>query len=91
MLGYGDDDDPAPLDPADIALPIRIGHRGAELHFFNTITTFGAAFDITLEELAVEAYFPADDPTARFVRARPPAERGGRLEFPAAGRCTVEP
>jgi hypothetical protein len=30
-------------DPADIALPIRLRHRGVELWFVNTITTFGAA------------------------------------------------
>ncbi|WP_431900617.1 helix-turn-helix domain-containing protein [Nonomuraea sp. bgisy101] len=68
LLSYGPEGDPAPPDPADIALPIRIRHRGAELCFINTVTTFGAAFDVTLEEIAVEAYFPADDDTARFFR-----------------------
>jgi transcriptional regulator with XRE-family HTH domain len=68
LLSYGPDSDPPPPDPADIALPIRISHLGAELCFFNTVTTFGAAFDVTLEEIAVEAYFPADDHTARFFR-----------------------
>ncbi|MGY2029996.1 helix-turn-helix domain-containing protein [Nocardia gipuzkoensis] len=55
-------------DPADIALPILLRHRDAELSFFNTITTFGAAFDITLDEVAVEAYFPSDDETAAYLR-----------------------
>ncbi|WP_067816646.1 helix-turn-helix domain-containing protein [Actinomadura kijaniata] len=68
LLSYGPEDDPPPPDPADIALPLRIRHRGAELCFINTVTTFGAAFDVTLEEIAVEAYFPADDATARFFR-----------------------
>ncbi|MEU8399457.1 helix-turn-helix transcriptional regulator [Nonomuraea sp. NPDC048892] len=66
VLSYGAPAEPPPPDPAEIALPIRIRHRGAELCFINTITTFGAAFDVTLEEIAVEAYFPADDATARF-------------------------
>jgi transcriptional regulator with XRE-family HTH domain len=70
LLTYGDDGE-APLpDPADIALPVRITHRGDELCFFSTITTFGAAFDITLEGVAVEAYFPADDETTRLVGDR---------------------
>nr|WP_246082820.1 helix-turn-helix domain-containing protein [Nonomuraea diastatica] len=76
LLSYGPEGDPVSLDPADIALPIRIRHRGAELCFINSVTTFGAAFDVTLEEIAVEAYFPADDDTAHFFRtaAKTPAE-----------------
>ncbi|GLY66311.1 hypothetical protein [Amycolatopsis taiwanensis] len=58
-----------PVGPTEIALPVRIRHRGVELCFVNTITTFGAAFDITLEEIAVEACFPADAETARFFQA----------------------
>ncbi|MEU1545459.1 helix-turn-helix transcriptional regulator [Nocardia sp. NPDC005745] len=58
----------ADSDPAEITLPIRLRHRDAELSFFSTITTFGAAFDITLDEVAVEAYFPADDQTASYLR-----------------------
>ncbi len=60
--------DTAPPDPADIALPIHIRHRGVDLAFLSTITTFGAAFDITLEEIAVETYLPADPATAEFFR-----------------------
>jgi transcriptional regulator with XRE-family HTH domain len=40
-----------------------------ELRFFSTITTFGTAFDITVAELAVEAFFPADPATAEALRA----------------------
>ncbi|MFI0448497.1 helix-turn-helix domain-containing protein [Actinomadura sp. 6N118] len=69
LVSYGVEGDLPPPDPADIALPIRIRHRGVELSLFSTITTFGTAFDITLEEIAVEAFFPADDLTAEFFRA----------------------
>jgi transcriptional regulator with XRE-family HTH domain len=61
------EDVPTP-DPAEIALPIRLRHRGAELWFINTITTFGAAFDVALEDVAIETYLPADDVTARYCR-----------------------
>lgn len=47
-------------DPAEIALPIQLRHRGTDLTFLSAVTTFGAAFDITLEEIAVETYLPAD-------------------------------
>ena len=39
-----------------------------ELSFFSTIATFGTALDITLAELAIEAFFPADAETAAYLR-----------------------
>jgi transcriptional regulator with XRE-family HTH domain len=42
---------------------------GAELRFFSTISTFGTALDITLSELAVESFFPADEVTGAALRA----------------------
>ena len=42
------------------------GHR---LAFFSTITTFGTAIDVTVSELAVEAFFPANPETAERLRA----------------------
>jgi transcriptional regulator with XRE-family HTH domain len=41
---------------------------GGELRFFSTITTFGTSSDVTVSELSVEAFFPADDETARRLR-----------------------
>jgi MmyB-like transcription regulator ligand binding domain len=40
------------------------------LTFFSMLSTFGTARDITLEELAVESFFPADEATAAVLRAR---------------------
>ncbi len=68
LRSYAPESEGPPPDPADVALPLRITWRGTELCLINTITTFGTAFDVTLEEIAVEAYFPADDRTARFFR-----------------------
>ena len=42
----------------------------AELRFFSTVATFGTALDITLAELAIESFFPADEPTAAVLRGR---------------------
>lgn len=36
---------------------------GPELTFFSTIATFGTALDITIAELAIESFFPADQTT----------------------------
>jgi hypothetical protein len=37
---------------------------------FSTIATFGTATDITIAELAIESFFPADAETAAVLRAR---------------------
>jgi hypothetical protein len=45
------------------------GPDGVELSFFNTLTTFGTALDVTVAELTIEALYPADAATAAAVRA----------------------
>lgn len=42
---------------------------GQDLTFFSTIATFGTALDITIAELAVESFFPADEATSATLRA----------------------
>jgi hypothetical protein len=42
---------------------------GRELSFFSTVTTFGTAVDITVSELSIEAFFPADERTAQALAA----------------------
>ena len=50
---------------AEILLPLRIRDgQGTELAFFSTISTFGTAVDITLAELSIEAFYPANAATA---------------------------
>jgi transcriptional regulator with XRE-family HTH domain len=58
--------DAAPDDGAEIVLPLRLrdGDGEGELSFFSTISTFGTAVDITLAELAIEAFYPANARTA---------------------------
>ena len=64
---------------AEIALPLRLRRNGQELSFLATQTTFGTAIDITLAELSLEAFYPADEVTAEAVRAAAtPAARSGR-------------
>ena len=48
-------------------MPVRLRHGDRELAFFSTIATFGTAVDITLAELAIEAFFPADDATTAYL------------------------
>jgi transcriptional regulator with XRE-family HTH domain len=44
---------------------------GRELSFFSTLATFGTALDITVAELSIEAFFPADAATAAALREGP--------------------
>ncbi len=54
-----------PEEPAAaLFVPMVLRSGGTELTFFSTMTTFGTALDITLAELSVESFFPADDATA---------------------------
>ena len=55
------------LGPFLLAAP-----NGTVLSFFTTLTTFGTPLDVTLDELAVELFFPADDPTEDALRASQP-------------------
>jgi transcriptional regulator with XRE-family HTH domain len=59
-------------DPASMLfLPMRFaGPDGEELSFFSTLATFGTALDITVAELSIEAFFPADARTQAALRAR---------------------
>ena len=56
----------ADVHPADILLPLRLRDTDGtnELSFFTTLSTFGTAADITLAELAIEAFYPANAYTA---------------------------
>jgi transcriptional regulator with XRE-family HTH domain len=54
--------------PGDIVVPLRIRHAGQELAFFSTVATFGTPLDVTVAELAIESFFPADPETAAVLR-----------------------
>ena len=49
---------------AGVAVPFRLRTEAGVLSFLSTTTVFGTALDITLSELAIEAFLPADDETA---------------------------
>ena len=57
-------------------LPIEFRKGDLELRFFSTLTSLGTPHDITLQELRIEAFFPADaasEEAARALSARAPA------------------
>ncbi|MFL6837669.1 MAG: helix-turn-helix domain-containing protein [Bradyrhizobium sp.] len=58
----------APLPADNVAIPFKLRHNGDVLSFFSTTMVFGTPVDITLSELALETFFPADDLTAQRMR-----------------------
>ncbi|WP_158930431.1 helix-turn-helix transcriptional regulator [Acidisphaera sp. S103] len=66
-----------------IAIPFRLATIDGVLSFFTTTTLFGAPVDITVSELAIEAFLPADAGTAeimrRVARQAETGQQGGEL------------
>jgi len=52
-----------------VAVPFQVVMPGGVLSFISTITIFGTPVDVTLQELAVESFFPADEQTAAALTA----------------------
>ncbi|HEY8355842.1 MAG TPA: helix-turn-helix transcriptional regulator [Ramlibacter sp.] len=52
-----------------VAMPFRFRTPGGVLNFISTTTVFGTPVDVTLQELALETFFPADAQTAAALRA----------------------
>ncbi|MGW4894438.1 helix-turn-helix domain-containing protein [Kitasatospora sp. NPDC004240] len=71
---------PAPENPAlpevsedafelfPFALPMLVAHEGRVLSFLSTIATFNTPMDVTVSELAMETFLPADPETMAFLQ-----------------------
>ncbi len=57
-----------PQDYAGVLVPLRLMTGDETLTLFSTTTVFGTPVDVTLSELAIEAFFPADSETAAALR-----------------------
>lgn len=55
-------------EPA-IVVPLRLSDGDVRLSFISTITVFGTPVDVTLSELAIETFFPADAATSDYLRS----------------------
>ena len=79
LAGYPCDDPPSSpdLEAGAIAVPLRLRHDGGELSFISTVTTFGTALDVTVSELSIESFFPADAATADALRELSPLSPRG--------------
>ncbi|MGL4260401.1 MAG: helix-turn-helix domain-containing protein [Afipia sp.] len=55
-----------------VAIPFQMRFGNEVLSFISTTMIFGTPVDVTLSELALETFFPADEKTAAFMRAMQP-------------------
>ena len=55
-------------DFTGIAVPFQFSSPAGTLSFYSTTTVFGTPVDVTLSELMLETFFPADETTADYVR-----------------------
>jgi len=53
-----------------VVVPLRLINDGNILSFLSTTMVFGTPVDITLSELALESFFPADAATADILHNR---------------------
>jgi transcriptional regulator with XRE-family HTH domain len=62
----------APVGPDHLgfSVPMRLACDGGELRLITTLTSFATATDVTLAELVLEAFLPADEDTAELLRQR---------------------
>ncbi|MDX1644352.1 MAG: helix-turn-helix transcriptional regulator [Thermoanaerobaculia bacterium] len=63
-----------PFVPLELDLgsrPLGAGHLGdGRLRLFNTLAVVGATGDVTLDEMVIEAFYPADEATREFLQER---------------------
>lgn len=73
VAAYPVPDSPCPpsAEPAEdvpyFALPMRIEHEGRILSFISSVSTFNTPMDVTVAELAIETFLPADPATVKYL------------------------
>jgi transcriptional regulator with XRE-family HTH domain len=69
LAGYPGGSGISPKDGVTaIVVPLRYRTPHGELSFFSTTTVFGTPLDVTVAELAIEAFYPADPSTAAILK-----------------------
>jgi transcriptional regulator with XRE-family HTH domain len=68
LAGYPGGVDAA-VPPGNVVVPLRLRHPDGELSFFSIAATVQTAADVTVDELTIESFYPADAATATRLRA----------------------
>jgi transcriptional regulator with XRE-family HTH domain len=59
----------SPSPESQLLVPCVLQMGGSEISLFTTLTTFGSPRDITLHELCIELFYPADEASQTFLRS----------------------
>jgi len=68
VAAYGSEADSPRAAYGGMVVPLRLSNPLGELALFSTTMVFGTPQDVTLAELAIESFFPADSATERILR-----------------------
>ncbi|QBR94513.1 XRE family transcriptional regulator [Nocardioides euryhalodurans] len=69
LEGYGDGEVPSEDADHDLVVPLQLATPYGDLSLLYAATVFGSPRDVTLDEIAIETFFPADAATGRLLRA----------------------
>ena len=69
LEGYGDVDPSTAPAHHDLVVPLQLSTPYGDLSLLYAATVFGSPRDVTLDEIAIETFFPADASTGRLLRA----------------------
>ena len=68
LRSYPAGEDSSTPHPTDVVLPLRLRVDGGELALFSIEARVGTASDVTLDDLSIETFYPADAATADYLR-----------------------
>jgi len=72
-----DEADPNPVN--DLVMPVVLITDDGDLSLHHALTVFGAPRDITLDEIAIETFFPADEHSANLLRLLTHSQTAGAM------------
>jgi transcriptional regulator with XRE-family HTH domain len=70
LRGYPGGESGSP-STTDVVVPLRYRHGDQELSFFSITAVVGTPMDVTVQELAIESFYPADEATTAALQALP--------------------
>jgi hypothetical protein len=69
LRSYGDDnEETVDAQTPEVVVPMKLRTEAGVLSLFSTTTVFGTAVEVTLSELMLEAFYPADEQTGTILR-----------------------
>jgi transcriptional regulator with XRE-family HTH domain len=67
LRGYPGGEERVDAEPPDVVVPMLVSSEAGTLSLFSTTTVFGTAVEVTLSELVLEAFYPADEFTKKVL------------------------